>query len=154
MKFEEALKERLDTMQPSASDVERFLQQRPPRITQGIPKLVSALHGRQTAVYLISGGFRGIIAPIADQLGIDRSHVYANTICFHVPNGISHTVITLSMCRKMGVMQDSMQRSSPLVAEAKQLPCSPSKSVFSHRTPFIDTLLLGYPCASPHGYDR
>ena len=91
MRFEEALKERLDAMQPSASDVERFLQQRPPRITQGIPELVSALHGRQIAVYLISGGFRDIIGPIADKLEIDRSHVYANTICFHVPHSICLT---------------------------------------------------------------
>lgn len=35
-------------------------------------------------VFLVSGGFRPIINPIADMLGIPRDHVYANTILYQV----------------------------------------------------------------------
>ena len=50
----------------------------------GIPELVSMLQQRGTGVFLVSGGFRAIINPIADMLRIPQDHVYANTILFMV----------------------------------------------------------------------
>ena len=40
------------------------------------------LHERSVKVFLVSGGFRKIINPVADILKIDRQNVYANTILF------------------------------------------------------------------------
>ena len=40
------------------------------------------LHKMSVPVYLVSGGFRIIINPVADALNIDRKNVYANTILF------------------------------------------------------------------------
>ncbi|CAK0781561.1 hypothetical protein CVIRNUC_005405 [Coccomyxa viridis] len=80
--FQDALKARLDLMQPSHQDVQRFLASHPPRISQGIPELVKALQGRGCQVFLVSGGFRAIINPIAAMLGIPQDHVFANTILF------------------------------------------------------------------------
>ena len=40
------------------------------------------LQSRGTGVFLVSGGFRAIINPIADILRIPQDHVYANTILF------------------------------------------------------------------------
>jgi len=40
------------------------------------------LHERKVNVFLVSGGFRKIINPVADILKIDRQNVYANTILF------------------------------------------------------------------------
>ena len=85
MKFEDALALRLSVMQPSASHVRQFLEQCPPTLTPWIPELVARLQSKQTAVYLISGGFRNIIYPIADALDIAREHVYANQLLFKVP---------------------------------------------------------------------
>ena len=48
----------------------------------GIPELVQLLQSRGVAVFLVSGGFRPIINPIADMLSISRDHVFANTILF------------------------------------------------------------------------
>lgn len=48
----------------------------------GIPELVAALQKRGTAVALLSGGFRQVIEPIADSLGIPFSHVHANRLLF------------------------------------------------------------------------
>jgi len=50
----------------------------------GIAELVQNLQSRHTAVYLVSGGFRPIINPIADILQIPRENVYANTILHDV----------------------------------------------------------------------
>jgi len=80
--FEVALEARLGLMQPSAADVDAFLAAHPPRLSPGIPDLVAKLQARGTAVFLVSGGFRAVINPIADLLSIPRSHVFANTILF------------------------------------------------------------------------
>jgi len=80
--FEVALEARLGLMQPSSADVAAFLAAHPPQLSPGIPELVRRLQAKGTAVFLVSGGFRAIINPIADLLSIPRSHVFANTILF------------------------------------------------------------------------
>jgi len=45
--------------------------------------LIELLHSRNIPVYLVSGGFRAIINPVADHLKIDRNNVYANTLFFN-----------------------------------------------------------------------
>ena len=53
----------------------------------GVAELIIKLQQRGTAVFLVSGGFRAIIHPIAKTLDIPLDHVYANTILFKVrPN--------------------------------------------------------------------
>lgn len=47
-----------------------------------MPELVAKLQSRGTAVFLISGGFRQIINPIATTLNIPHGNVYANTLLF------------------------------------------------------------------------
>jgi phosphoserine phosphatase len=44
--------------------------------------LVARLQASGVAVYLISGGFRQLIAPIQQQLDIPAGHVFANTILY------------------------------------------------------------------------
>ena len=50
----------------------------------GISELVARLQARGADVFLVSGGFRAIIDPIADLLAIPHDHVFANTILFQV----------------------------------------------------------------------
>lgn len=50
----------------------------------GIPELVRLLRARGQQVFLVSGGFRQVIHPLALQLGIPLSHVFANQILFGV----------------------------------------------------------------------
>lgn len=45
---------------------------------------MAALQGGGKAVFLVSGGFRQVIHPIAQQLGIPLDHVYANQLLFKV----------------------------------------------------------------------
>lgn len=83
MTFQESLAARLDLMSVSKSQVAAFLKQHPPRLSKGIPELIMALQRRGQKVFLVSGGFRPIINPIAQMLNIPLSHVYANTILYN-----------------------------------------------------------------------
>ncbi|XP_019199978.1 PREDICTED: phosphoserine phosphatase, chloroplastic [Ipomoea nil] len=80
--FEEALAARLSLFNPSLSQVQDFLEKRPPRLSPGIEELVNTLKGRKTDVYLISGGFRQMINPVASILGIPSENIYANQLLF------------------------------------------------------------------------
>ncbi|CAN6879888.1 unnamed protein product [Brassica oleracea] len=80
--FEEALAARLSLFKPSLSKVEEYLQKRPPRLSPGIEELVRKLRANKIDVYLISGGFRQMINPVASILGIPRENIFANNILF------------------------------------------------------------------------
>ncbi|CAG9832283.1 unnamed protein product [Diabrotica balteata] len=83
MTFQESLKLRLDIIKPSIYQIREFLNLKPPRLSPGIKKLVDLLHKRNIPVFLISGGFKCIIAPIANQLQIPLDHVFANRLKFY-----------------------------------------------------------------------
>lgn len=87
VKFQDALAERLGVMKPSRDDVERFIIAHPPLITPGIPELLQTLKANGKLVFLVSGGFRNIIHPIAELLGIPTSHVFANQLLFSPSDG-------------------------------------------------------------------
>ena len=83
VKFEDALAARLNIIQPSKDDIASCLAKHPLRLTPGIDELVKALHQRGTHVYLVSGGFRLMIEPVAKILNISNDRIYANTIIFN-----------------------------------------------------------------------
>mmetsp|Transcript_18444 Transcript_18444/g.51661 ORF Transcript_18444/g.51661 Transcript_18444/m.51661 type:complete len:92 (+) Transcript_18444:735-1010(+) len=82
--FQDALKQRLDIMQVSRQQMQAFLDSHPPQLSPGIEDLVAALHTRGKKVFLVSGGFRQIIEPVADILKIPRSRIFANSILYEV----------------------------------------------------------------------
>ena len=44
--------------------------------------LIAQLHSLDKQVYLVSGGFRQLIYPVADLVGVDHKHVFANNLLF------------------------------------------------------------------------
>ncbi|XP_022194688.1 phosphoserine phosphatase isoform X2 [Nilaparvata lugens] len=82
--FRQSLAMRLDLIRPSMSQVRDFVREKPARLTPGIKKLVEHLHRRVVDVYLISGGFRGIIGPVALELNIPLQNIYANKLKFYL----------------------------------------------------------------------
>ena len=46
-------------------------------------KLVALLFRRKVEVYLVSGGLREVIEPLADHLSIHRDHIFANRLLFN-----------------------------------------------------------------------
>jgi phosphoserine phosphatase len=43
-------------------------------VTDGVPELIAAVHTAGGAVAAVSGGFRQVLDPLADELGLDRRH--------------------------------------------------------------------------------
>ena len=82
-KFDEALSTRLSIMKPSRESILKCLDEHPLQFSPGIERLIDILSERGTSVYLVSGGFRIMIEPLARKLCVGRDHIYANTILFH-----------------------------------------------------------------------
>ncbi|KAG2487307.1 hypothetical protein HYH03_014024 [Edaphochlamys debaryana] len=102
VEFKEALRTRLGVMKPSHADVERFLAKHGHKVTPGIPELVATLRAREQEVFLVSGGFRQIIHPLAESLGIPLSHVFANTILFNADGSYAGFDESEFTCRSGG----------------------------------------------------
>ncbi len=59
--FQDAIKARLDLIQPSKEDIKQLLATRPLQLTNGVDEVIRLLHARGTHVYLVSGGFRQVL---------------------------------------------------------------------------------------------
>jgi len=81
--FEFALSQRLSLIRPSRAMVTKCLKAHPPRLMPGIGELIRRLHGRGTHVYLVSGGFRQMIGPVAKLVGIAPDRIISNVLLFH-----------------------------------------------------------------------
>mmetsp|Transcript_22007 Transcript_22007/g.26964 ORF Transcript_22007/g.26964 Transcript_22007/m.26964 type:complete len:309 (+) Transcript_22007:95-1021(+) len=81
-KFEDALAARLDIIKPSRSSIEKCLNDNPLQLSPGIERLVETLSNNGVDVYLVSGGFRSMIEPIAKTLCVSKTNIIANTIFF------------------------------------------------------------------------
>ncbi|XP_031498545.1 phosphoserine phosphatase, chloroplastic-like [Nymphaea colorata] len=80
--LQEALSARLNIFKPSLAQLNDFLSKRPPRLSPGIPEVVKKLKDMKVDVYLVSGGFRQMIKPVAAFLGIPPENIYANQLLF------------------------------------------------------------------------
>ncbi len=81
-KFEDALAARLDIIKPSRASIEKCLDDHPLELSPGVDTFIESLIERGIDVYLVSGGFRIMIEPIARELCVAKSNIYANTIFF------------------------------------------------------------------------
>lgn len=82
MLFEDSLKERLELMQPSRKDLIEIVNNNEINLSPNIEKVVELLHEKGIPVYLVSGGFRQMINPVAELLNIPLHRVYSNNILF------------------------------------------------------------------------
>ena len=82
LSFREALKRRLAIIKPSMAMITEFNKSLDEHLTPNVRVLIEALKRRNVSIYLISGGFRLIINPVADLLNIQRENVFANTLYF------------------------------------------------------------------------
>lgn len=82
VKFEDALKARLDILQPSRQSIQACLENSPFQISKGVDTFIKSLHEKGKDVYFVSGGFRIMIEPIAKSLNVPKGNIYANTILF------------------------------------------------------------------------
>eukprot|EP00976_Prorocentrum_cordatum_P092710 1189068-Prorocentrum_minimum.AAC.3 len=60
-----------------------FVTENPPKLSPGVKQLIETLHAKGKDVYLVSGGFRQMINPVASALNIPRENISANTLLFN-----------------------------------------------------------------------
>jgi phosphoserine phosphatase len=83
MKFQDALQQRLELLQPTRPSIQQLLQQdHALPLTPHVDTLMASLQAKNVDIWLVSGGFRIMIEPIAQQLKIPSSHIIANTLWF------------------------------------------------------------------------
>jgi len=82
VKFQDAMAQRLQIMNPNVEGVEKCLEKEKPKFTRGMKQFVARLQERNVDIYLVSGGFTIMIEPIAEILKIPKENIYANTILF------------------------------------------------------------------------
>jgi phosphoserine phosphatase len=87
MKFQDALRLRLNLLQPSLHQIRDCLRDRPLHLTPGVREFVRELQTADKDVWLVSGGFRIMIEPVAEQLNIPLDRIIANTLRFHSETG-------------------------------------------------------------------
>jgi len=85
MDFRTALEYRLNIISPTLQMYNKFIESRKSQdlITPGIMELMDLLRNSGKDIYLISGGMKRIIDPVAMELGISRENVFANKLLFH-----------------------------------------------------------------------
>lgn len=82
MTFQEALRCRLDIIKPTQAQIKDFLAKKPSTMSSGVEEFMAYLKSHNKKIYLISGGFHSLIDPVAEQLGIARTNVFANKLLF------------------------------------------------------------------------
>jgi phosphoserine phosphatase len=106
--FREALDNRLMVMQPTQRSVDAFVKENPPKLSPGIKDLFDALRAANKTVYLVSGGFRPMINPVADALDVPRENVFANDILFN-EDGSYNTFNANEFTSKAGGKADAVK---------------------------------------------
>ncbi len=84
MHLDDALQKRLEIMDATVDKLTEYVKTRPAeeRLVPGIKRLVHELQARNVEVFFISGGFRELILPVADVLGIPRQNIFANRFVY------------------------------------------------------------------------
>ena len=75
--FAESLRARLEIARPTEDDVRAVGTELAAETTAGAAALVAEVHGRGHDVGIVSGGFAGVIAPVAAALGVPPQAVLA-----------------------------------------------------------------------------
>lgn len=86
VKFQDAMAERLELMAEhgmNEESLEKCVQtEGVPKWSPGVQEVVKLLHKQGTDVYLVSGGFKNMLRPVALELHIPFKNIYANEILF------------------------------------------------------------------------
>jgi len=106
VKFEDAMAQRLELMAAHNMTRDSLAKcvetEGKPQLTDGVAEVVKRLHARGVDVFLVSGGFRNMIEPVAKLLDIPLERIYANTILFAENGSYAGFDQTAPTCRDGG----------------------------------------------------
>eukprot|EP00055_Hartaetosiga_balthica_P013006 m.65013 g.65013 ORF g.65013 m.65013 type:complete len:210 (-) comp8136_c0_seq1:114-743(-) len=87
--FQESFEARLNIINPTIEQVEDIVREGP-SLTPGVKEFVAALMAKGVYVYLVSGGVRRLIDPVASALGIPSENIFSNVLHFTKEGKFSH----------------------------------------------------------------
>lgn len=87
IKFEDSLELRLNIIRPSINEIDSFLKNNPPILTNNVDKFIKKLQNDRKNIYLVSGGFEPLIFPSAKILNIPLTNVIANKFIHNPESG-------------------------------------------------------------------
>lgn len=100
--FEESLSKRFFLMHPTDRDIQETCNILKRSITPSIIRNKSFFQKHENRIFVVSGGFRELILPVTDMLGINADHVYANSLTRNNQGEISGYDVTNPLSRKGG----------------------------------------------------
>ena len=80
--FSQALKRRVEMLKIHKKDINNIITILKKRISQSFIKNKNRLRSISDRVYIVSGGFKEIIAPIVEEFGICNSNIFANDFTY------------------------------------------------------------------------
>lgn len=78
--FDDSLKMRFNLIQPTVEDIQKTTNKLLHKITPSVYKNIWFFKKNARDIYIVSGGFKEYIIPVAQLLGIPKNHIFANTI--------------------------------------------------------------------------
>ncbi|MGE7197316.1 phosphoglycerate dehydrogenase [Brevundimonas naejangsanensis] len=100
--FGEALKQRLDLLALRREHVEALTDRILDEATVSIRRNVDFFQRNAERIYILSGGFREVIAPLAERLGLAPDHVLANDLIYDDEGRVTGVDTTNPLSRENG----------------------------------------------------
>jgi len=100
--FGEALKQRLDLLALRREHVEALTDRILDEATVSIRRNVDFFQRNAERIYILSGGFREVIAPLAERLGVAADHVLANDLIYDDEGRVTGADTTNPLSRENG----------------------------------------------------
>ncbi len=110
--FEESLSLRLGLMKPSRQHIDAAIQALHTEVSPTMRDRQDYIRENSENIYIVSGGFREIIVPVVQDLGIDPGHIFANSFLFDdegyvtgcdTENPLSHSGGKAELIRSLGL---------------------------------------------------
>jgi len=117
MAFEESLKQRIEMLHVTRTDVEEFADELQLAITDSALQLRDWFEENASSIYVVSGGFEDYIVPVMEKLGIHEGHIFANRFVYDendVVIGIDRTS-HLSRPKGKSIQVAALDISGPIV---------------------------------------
>jgi D-3-phosphoglycerate dehydrogenase len=89
IEFGVSLEERLNLLKANKTHIRKTAILLKKHITPSVARNIQFFKAHKDNIYLISGGFKEFVVPIAKQFGIHEDHVFANTFVFDADGNVT-----------------------------------------------------------------
>jgi D-3-phosphoglycerate dehydrogenase len=107
--FDESLRRRLELFSANRGHVKQVVELLKDAITDSALELEDWFDENADNIYIVSGGFADYIVPVAEELGILPSHVYANKFIYDEAGNITGFDESLALSRPGGKAEQVAQ---------------------------------------------